>query len=53
MTIARSFTDSFSGILPADAPSFILAQMIAAVAAARLLGWLFARDEDGSRHPDG
>ena len=53
VTIARSFTDSFSGILPADAPSFILAQMIAAVAAARLLGWLFARDEDESRHPDG
>ena len=42
VTIARSFTDSFSGILPADASSFILAQMIAAVVAARLLGWLFA-----------
>lgn len=46
VTIARSFTDSFSGILPADAPSFILAQMIAAVAAARLLGWLFANAPD-------
>ena len=42
VTIARSFTDSFSGILPGDASSFILAQMIAAVVAARLLGWLFA-----------
>ena len=46
VTIARSFTDSFSGILPADAPSFILAQVIAAVVAARILGWLFAREPE-------
>lgn len=33
VTIARSFTDSFSGILPAHAPAFIAAQLIGAVLA--------------------
>ena len=46
VTIARSFTDSFSGIFPAGASSFILAQMIAAVVAVRILGWLFADEAD-------
>lgn len=47
VTIARSFTDSFSGILPADAPGFIIAQLAAAVIAPIVLGWLFAQ-----RQPD-
>ena len=42
VTIARSFTDSFSGILPADVSAFIVAQLAAAVAGAYVLGWLFA-----------
>lgn len=33
VTIARSFSDTFAGIRLADAPAFILAQMIGAVAA--------------------
>ncbi|WP_394688967.1 aquaporin [Hoeflea sp.] len=33
VTIARSLTDSFSGIAPVDAPGFILAQVVGAVAA--------------------
>lgn len=33
VTIARSFTDSFAGILPAHAPAFIAAQLIGAVLA--------------------
>ena len=41
VTIARSFTDSFSGILPAHAPGFILAQLAAALVAPLFLGWLF------------
>ena len=44
VTIARSFTDSFSGILPAHAPGFIAAQLGAAIIAPLLLGWLFAGD---------
>lgn len=42
VTIARALTDSFSGIRPADAPGFILAQLIGAALAALLFGWLYA-----------
>lgn len=41
VTIARSLTDSFSGIRPADAPGFIAAQLIGAGIAALVCGWLF------------
>lgn len=34
VTIARSLTDTFSGIAPGDAPGFILAQLVGAVCAA-------------------
>lgn len=43
VTIARSFTDTFSGVAPAGAPGFIAAQIIGAVAATVFLGWLFGR----------
>src|SRR5213075_846540 len=33
VTLARSLTNTFSGIRPIDAPGFILAQMIGAIAA--------------------
>jgi len=46
VTFARAFTDSFSGILPADAPAFILAQLAAAVVASLALRWLFAPEQD-------
>jgi len=42
VTIARSLTDSFSGIRPMDAPAFIIAQFIGAVLAVWLFKWLFA-----------
>ena len=42
VTIARSFTDSFSGIFPGDIPFFIIAQLLAAAAASLVCGWLFA-----------
>ncbi|MDO9414705.1 MIP/aquaporin family protein [Pararhizobium sp.] len=42
VTIARSLTDTFSGIRPADAPAFVLAELAGALAAAMLAGWLFA-----------
>ncbi len=41
VTVARSFTDTFSGIRPEDAPAFIAAQFVGAAlaaAVARLLG---------------
>ena len=42
VTIARSFTDTFSGIRPVDAPAFIAAQLVGAVAATLVFGWLLA-----------
>ena len=42
VTIARSFTDTFSGIRPLDAPAFIIAQLVGAVAATLIFGWLLA-----------
>ena len=42
VTIARAFTDSFSGIRPADAPAFVAVQLFVALIATPLLGWLFA-----------
>ncbi len=40
VTIARSLTDTFSGIMPAHAPGFILAQLAGAVAATLIFRWL-------------
>jgi glycerol uptake facilitator-like aquaporin len=42
ITIARSLTDSFSGIRPFDVPGFIAAQLAGAMLAGWLGGWLFA-----------
>jgi glycerol uptake facilitator-like aquaporin len=40
VTLARSLTDSFSGIAPKDAPTFIAAQLLGAGAATGLFRWL-------------
>jgi glycerol uptake facilitator-like aquaporin len=40
VTVARSMTNTFSGIRPADAPGFIVAQMAGAAAATALFRWL-------------
>ncbi len=45
VTLARSLTDSFSGIRPEDAPSFMVAQLIGAVLAAYVFGWLFSPEK--------
>ena len=39
VTIARSFTDTFSGIRPLDAPGFIASQLIGAALALALFRW--------------
>ena len=41
VTFGRSFTDTFSGIQPLDAPAFVIAQLLGAVLATVLGGWLF------------
>ena len=40
VTIARSLTDTFAGIRPADAPMFIIAQAVGGGAATLLFRWL-------------
>jgi glycerol uptake facilitator-like aquaporin len=42
VTIARALSDTFAGIAPSDAPGFIVAELLGALAAAWLFGWLFA-----------
>jgi glycerol uptake facilitator-like aquaporin len=42
VTIARALSDTFAGIAPGDAPGFVVAELLGAVAAAYVFGWLFA-----------
>jgi glycerol uptake facilitator-like aquaporin len=42
VTIARSLSNTFAGIAPADASGFIVAELLGAFAAAVLFGWQFA-----------
>ncbi len=41
VTIARALSNTFAGIRPADAPAFIAAQLLGAICATLLGGWLF------------
>lgn len=41
VTLARSLTNSFSGIAPSSAPGFVAAQFIAVAVALPLLNWLY------------
>ena len=45
VTLARMLSDTFSGIAPASAPGFIAAQLLATLAAWRMLPWLFAGED--------
>ena len=45
MALARSLTDTPSGIRPADAPGFVLAEFAGAVLAMTLSGWLFRKPD--------
>ena len=49
VTLARSVTDTFAGIRPIDAPSFVAAQICGAMAAAALFRWF----DSGNRKPAG
>ena len=40
MTLARTATDTFAGIRPADVPAFLLAQGVGVALAVALLRWL-------------
>lgn len=42
VTLARTLTDTFAGVRPADAPAFVAAQVAGAAAATGLFRWLLA-----------
>ncbi|RUY77841.1 aquaporin family protein, partial [Mesorhizobium sp. M7A.F.Ca.CA.001.10.2.1] len=42
VAIARAFSDTFSGIRPVDLPGFIAAELLGALLAMALAGWLLA-----------
>lgn len=46
VAIARSFTDTFAGIRPADLPGFILAEVVGALLGALVCVFLFARERE-------
>ena len=48
VTLARSATDTFAGIRPADAPAFIAAQLVGAGAATGLFRWLLPAPADAA-----
>ena len=43
ITVARSLSDTFSGIAPSDVPLFLVAQLAGAAVAALLAKWLFPK----------
>lgn len=48
VTVARTLSDTFAGIRPADAPGFILAQLAGAAVAVALAIWLFPQQDQSS-----
>ena len=40
VAIARSFSDTFAGLAPRSVPSFIVAQIVGAIAAYGIIGWM-------------
>jgi len=57
VTVARSLTDTFAGIQPADVPVFLVSQVVGAAAAGIVSNWLLQpvqmenRDERSHPHP--
>lgn len=43
VTFARTLSDTFAGIRPADAPGFVLAQLVGAALATAVFAWLLPR----------
>ena len=48
VAIARSLTNTFSGIRPIDVPAFVAAQLLGAVCALAVTGWLLREEADAS-----
>ena len=53
VAIARSFTNTFSGIRPVDLPGFIVAELFGAVVGMLVMTWLLRPDKDApALNPD-
>lgn len=50
VVIARSLTNTFSGIRPVDAPAFIVAELIGGLAGLMLMNWLLATTPAAERY---
>jgi glycerol uptake facilitator-like aquaporin len=48
VTLARSFSDTFAGIQPADAPAFVVAQLAGAALAVLVFGWLLGSERQAA-----
>lgn len=51
ITVARSLTNSFAGIAPANVPMFVMAQLAGALVAAGVAKWLFQDLKTASYYP--
>jgi glycerol uptake facilitator-like aquaporin len=47
VAIARALTDTFSGIRPVDVPGFVVAEIVGALLASALAGWMLATGNPG------
>lgn len=45
VTVARSLSDTFAGIAPVSTPLFIAAQLVGAIVAVVVFGWLYKEDQ--------
>ena len=50
VAIARSMTNTFSGIRPADLPGFIVAELCGAIVALNFMNWLLRRPGKAVKH---
>jgi glycerol uptake facilitator-like aquaporin len=48
VTLARSFSDTFAGIQPADAPAFVVAQLAGAALAVPVFSWLLGSERQAA-----
>jgi glycerol uptake facilitator-like aquaporin len=51
VAIARSLTNTFSGIRPVDLPGFIVAELAGALAALWLMNWLLRSEDEAAAQP--
>ncbi|PDT81211.1 MIP/aquaporin family protein [Sinorhizobium sp. BJ1] len=51
VAVARAFTNTFSGIRPTDVPLFVVAEVLGALVAAAIVGWMLAERNTSTSPP--